>query len=42
MAHPLRIVAKDFDGNGSVDPILACYQRASLDASEKKLYPVHF
>src|SRR5260221_5103270 len=41
-AYPLRIYAKDFDGNGSVDPVLACYQRESLDADVKKLYPVHF
>ncbi|MBA4056507.1 MAG: hypothetical protein C0490_17460 [Marivirga sp.] len=39
---PLRILAKDFDGNGSIDPILACYMRESMDADNKKLYPVHF
>ena len=41
-AYPLWIYAKDFDGNGSVDPVLACYQRESLDADTKKLYPLHF
>ncbi len=40
--YPLWIYAKDFDGNGSVDPILACYMRTSLDNDKKDLYPVHF
>lgn len=39
---PLKILAKDFDGNGSIDPILACYMRESMDNENKKLYPVHF
>ena len=39
---PLKLFAKDFDGNGSVDPVLACYMRVSMDSEEKKLYPVHF
>ncbi len=39
---PLRILAKDFDGNGSIDPILACYMRESMTSEEKKLFPVHF
>jgi hypothetical protein len=39
---PLKIFAKDFDGNGSIDPLLACYMRESMDTDVKKLYPVHF
>ena len=39
---PLKIYAKDFDGNGSIDPVLACYMRESMDDEVKKLYPVHF
>lgn len=39
---PLKVYAKDFDGNGSVDPVLACYMRESMDSDVKKLYPVHF
>jgi hypothetical protein len=39
---PLKIFAKDFDGNGSVDPLLACYMRESMESDVKKLYPVHF
>lgn len=40
--YPLKVYAKDFDGNGSIDPILACYMRESMDSDVKKLYPVHF
>ena len=39
---PLKIFAKDFDGNGSIDPVLACYMRVSLDNDERDLFPVHF
>ena len=39
---PLKIFAKDFDGNGSVDPLLACYMRVSMESDVKKLYPIHF
>jgi len=39
---PLSIYANDFDKNGSVDAILACYIKESLKNDEKKLYPVHF
>lgn len=39
---PLKIFAKDFDGNGSIDPVLACYMRESMDEDVKKLYPIHF
>lgn len=38
--RPLRIYAKDIDGNGSVDAILSSYFR-SEDGSYKE-YPVHF
>ncbi|HEU5147165.1 MAG TPA: VCBS repeat-containing protein, partial [Chryseosolibacter sp.] len=40
--YPLTIVAKDFDGNESMDAILGCYMRVSMESDEKKLYPVHF
>lgn len=41
--YPLKVYAKDFDGNGSVDAILACYIRESLaNPDERKLFPVHF
>jgi enediyne biosynthesis protein E4 len=40
--HPLKVFAKDFDGNGSVDPVLACYMKETASSSERKLYPVHF
>jgi enediyne biosynthesis protein E4 len=39
---PLKIFAKDFDGNGSIDPVLACYQRVTMNDNSKQLYPVHF
>ena len=40
--HPLKVYADDFDGNGSMDAILACYLRESMTSREKKLFPVHF
>lgn len=40
--QPLTIFAKDFDGNGSIDPVLACYMRESMTGDTRKLYPVHF
>ena len=39
---PLKIYAKDFDGNGSIDPVLACYMRVSMNSEERKLFPIHF
>lgn len=41
-AYPLKVFAKDFDGNGSIDPVMACYMRESMDDTVKKLFPVHF
>lgn len=38
--HPLRVYAKDFDGNGSIDPILSCYFKTPEGAMAE--YPVHF
>jgi len=38
--HPLRVYAKDFDDNGSVDAILSCYFKS--EEGEKEEYPVHF
>jgi hypothetical protein len=40
--HPVKVFAKDFDGNGSIDPIVACYMRVTMSDTVKKLYPVHF
>ena len=40
--HPLKVYAKDFDGNGSVDPVLACYMKESMNSALRKLYPIHF
>lgn len=41
--HPMKVYADDFDKNGSVDAILACYIGESLaNPHERKLYPVHF
>ncbi len=40
---PLNAFAKDFDKNGSIDLVLACYVKESLENPDKKnLYPIHF
>jgi len=40
--YPLTAYGKDFDKNGSVEAILACYVREDMVGDgEKKLYPVH-
>jgi hypothetical protein len=39
---PMKVFAKDFDGNGSVDPVMACYMRGSMASENRNLYPVHF
>ncbi len=39
---PMMVYAKDFDGNSSMDAVMACYMRESMTSDEKKLYPVHF
>lgn len=38
--RPLRVYAKDFDANGSVDAILSCYFKSEEGSMEE--YPVHF
>lgn len=38
--HPLRVYAKDFDDNGSVDAILSCYFKS--ENGEILEYPAHF
>lgn len=38
--HPLKVFADDFDENGGIDAILACY--LNYNGEEKKLCPVHF
>lgn len=39
VAHPLRVYAKDFDDNGSIDAILSCYFKS--EKGEMAEYPVH-
>ena len=39
---PLCVFAKDFDKNGSIDPVLGCYIKKSLSDDKMDLYPVHF
>ncbi|MEJ0029708.1 MAG: FG-GAP-like repeat-containing protein [Bacteroidota bacterium] len=41
-AFPMKCYAKDFDGNGSIDPVMACYMRVSMDDTVRNLFPVHF
>ena len=40
--YPLKVFGKDFDANGSMDAVLACYMRESMTSEERKLFPVHF
>lgn len=40
--YPLTLFAKDFDNNGSIDPILSCYSKTSMRDDTKQLFPVHF
>jgi hypothetical protein len=40
--YTLKVFAKDFDGNGSIDPIMSCYMRESMDDYTRQLYPLHF
>lgn len=37
---PLRVYAKDFDANGSIDAIISCYFRS--ESGSKHEYPAHF
>lgn len=37
--HPLRVYAKDFDDNGSIDAIVSCYFKN--EEGEKAEFPVH-
>jgi hypothetical protein len=39
---PIMVYAKDFDDNGSMDAIMACYMRESMASPDKKLFPIHF
>lgn len=39
---PLKVYAKDYDGNASLDAVMACYMRESMESFERKLFPVHF
>jgi hypothetical protein len=40
--HPLKVIAKDFDLNGSVDAVLGCYVTESPTSPVKTMFPVHF
>src|SRR5258706_25280 len=40
--YPLTLFAKDFDNNGSIDPIMSCYSKTSMQDDTKRLFPVHF
>lgn len=40
LEEPVKVVAKDFDGNGSIDPVISCYFR--MEDGQRKLCPVHF
>jgi hypothetical protein len=40
--NPLKVFAKDFDNNGSIDPLMACYMKESMRSPDKKLFPMHF
>jgi hypothetical protein len=40
--YPLKVLAKDFDHNGSVDPIMSCYSKTSESDPQVKLFPMHF
>ncbi len=37
-AHPLRVYGKDFDNNGAIDPLMACYWPDSLGNLEEYFY----
>ena len=37
--RPIRVYGKDFDNNGTIDPILSCYYESM--AGEMEEYPVH-
>jgi enediyne biosynthesis protein E4 len=39
---PLKVFAKDFDDNSSIDPIMACYGKETVGLEVRKLYPLHF
>jgi enediyne biosynthesis protein E4 len=38
--QPLKIYAKDFDGNGNLDIVLSCYLKS--ESGEMREFPVHF
>lgn len=37
---PLKLYADDFDQNGKIDPILACFMKSKVDG-EEQLFPFH-
>ena len=38
--QPVKVFAKDFDGNGSIDPVVSCYLRSENGLMQP--FPVHF
>ncbi len=40
--RPVTMVVKDFDGNGSIDPIMFAYFRENFENAGSASYPVHF
>ncbi len=40
--YPLKCYSKDFDGNGSIDAVMACYMRVTMEDTVRDLFPVHF
>ncbi|MBI5916220.1 MAG: VCBS repeat-containing protein [Bacteroidetes bacterium] len=36
--HPLRVYAKDFDGNSDIDPFISCYWKDSLGVRREYFY----
>jgi len=40
--YPLTLFAKDFDGNESIDPVMACYVKTSMSDTTRRLFPTHF
>ena len=40
--RPITLIAKDFDNNGTVDPVMFAYFRTNFENQEYESFPVHF
>ncbi|MEP2279393.1 VCBS repeat-containing protein [Maribacter sp.] len=40
--RPVTVISKDFDNNGTVDPVMFAYYKESFDNPEYKPFPVNF